>query len=85
MVLLSTLQLIEQLTAIRSIPGTRYSASLHWPVYDYTASIGPCINRVKKKMMKISKCHQFKINYEGIRTKRAAEEEWSEWRGEDLY
>jgi len=37
----------------------------------------------KKSALKITLCHQFKINFEGIRTKLVDEEEWSVWRGRD--
>lgn len=39
------------------------------------------MNLTNKKKLRLKLCHQIKINYEGVRTKRADEEEFSEWRG----
>jgi hypothetical protein len=68
------------MTAVRSA-GNKYSANILWPIYDFSTVLNPCINKTNKKKLKMSLCHQFKITHEGIITKRAAEEAWSEWRG----
>ena len=39
------------------------------------------IDYTVKNLIKINHYHQFKINYEGIRTKQYNEPNWSEWQG----
>ena len=64
-----------------------------WPIYNFKVHLEPHINKVNKQLIRITKCQQFKINYEGkfliidiliiqgIRTKLGSDHLWSVWRG----
>ena len=54
-----------------------------WPLFDFAAVIRPKIDSTAKDLLRIGKVQLFKINHEGIRTRKYFEEEetWSEWRG----
>jgi len=43
---------LHLLTAIRSLPGSKYSAKIHWPLYDFASVIAPCLNKQNKKNSK---------------------------------
>lgn len=55
---------VPQVAAIQSIPGSKYSAQLQWPIFDFRSVLKPCIDGVVKKKLKITKVwrRQFGIN-----------------------
>lgn len=69
------------MSTIRSVAGNLYSADCLWPIFDFKTILQPHVDKVIAKKIKVTRCHQFKINWEGIRTKQFAEEDWSDWRG----
>lgn len=53
-----------------------------WPIYDFQAQLSPHINEKSKTLLRMTRCHQFRINHEGIRTKQFKDSKgWSIWRG----
>lgn len=44
---------------------TNYSSEFMWPIYNFKAQLEPHINKGNKQLIRITKCQQFKINYEG--------------------
>ena len=52
-----------------------------WPIYDFVQQLKPQIDMMQHKKLTMTKCHQFLIHWEGIKTKQHVEREWSTWRG----
>lgn len=59
----------------------RNTSKFLWPIYDFTTSLEPLINRKVASQICLQQVHQLKITQEGIYTKKFAEENFSDWRG----